>query len=87
MEQEKKGKEVEVPQTIKKQEISYGDKKNKLNTSNALLAVVGVLILLSAVQVFQVQGLVNAISSGVIKTNSQTAGGVTGLPSQVGGCG
>ncbi len=84
MEQEKK---VEAPQVIKKQEIPYGDKKNKLNINNTLLAVVGVLILLSAVQVFQVQGLVNAISSGAIKTNSQTAGGVTGLPSQVGGCG
>lgn len=83
---EQENKEVEVSQEKKIPEVA--NKNNKLNINNMLLVVVGVLILLSAVQVFQIQGLVNAISNGSIKTNSQTAsGGVTGLPSQVGGCG
>lgn len=62
--------------------------KNKLNVNNTMLAVVGVLVIMSAVQVFQLQGLVGAISSGAIKASAQTSGGsAIGLPSQVGGCG
>jgi len=63
-------------------------KNNKLNINNTLLAVVAILVVMSAVQVFQVQGLVSAISSGAIKATAQTSGGsAVGLPSQVGGCG
>lgn len=62
-------------------------KNNNLNINNTLLAVVAILVVMSAVQVFQIQGLVSAISSGAIKATTQTSGGsAVGLPSQVGGC-
>ena len=60
---------------------------NKLNTSNALLAIVAVLVIMSGLQVFQTQKLLKAVSSGAVKVNAQTQGGSIGLPSQVGGCG
>ncbi len=65
-----------------------GSKENSININNALFAVVAVLVVMSAVQVFQLQGLVSAISSGNLKATAQVSGGsATGLPSQVGGCG
>jgi len=65
-----------------------GEVVNKININNTLLAVVAVLVIMSAVQVFQLQGLTSAISSGAIKATAQTSGGsAVGLPSQVGGCG
>ena len=76
-----------MEQEIKTSEKSIVD-NNKLNINNMILAVVGILIVMSAVQVFQLQGIANAISSGAIKINTQTSGGsAIGLPSQVGGCG
>ncbi len=63
-------------------------KNIKVNINNTLLVVVAVLVVMSAVQVFQIQGLVSAISNGSLKATAQTSGGsATGLPSQVGGCG
>lgn len=64
---------------------SKGEKK--MNTSNALIAVVALLIIMAGVQVFQTQKLLEAVSTGAIKANAQTQGGSIGLPSQVGGCG
>lgn len=61
---------------------------NKLNINNTLLAVIGVLVIMSAVQVFQLQNLISAISSGNVRASSQVSGGSSlDLPSQVGGCG
>lgn len=63
-------------------------KNIKVNINNTLLVVVAVLVVMSAVQVFQIQGLVSAISNGSLKATAQTSGGsAIGLPSQVGGCG
>jgi hypothetical protein len=66
-------------------------KASKLNVSNALLVIVGALIVISAIQIFQFQQLANAVSNGAIKVNAQTGDGSTGgaanVPSQVGGCG
>ncbi len=80
-----------MDEETKKEETSSGadiTKNTKVNINNTLLSVVAVLVIMSAVQVFQLQGLVSAISSGAIKANAQTSGGsAVGLPSQVGGCG
>ena len=82
MEKEKEQEEIHIV------EKSDTNNSNKLNINNTMLAVVSVLIVMSAVQVFQLQGLVGAISSGAIKASAQTSGGsAIGLPSQVGGCG
>jgi len=63
-------------------------KRNKPgNVNNALLLVVGALIIMSAVQIFQFQRITKIISSGAVKVNAQTSGGGSDLPSQVGGCG
>ena len=65
--------------------------KNNQNINNPLLAIVAILIAMSAIQIFQFQKLTNAIENGAIKTNTKTspqpAGGAVNLPSQVGGCG
>ncbi len=55
--------------------------------TNPLLAVIALLVLMSGVQVFQMQKLLTDISSGAVKANAQTQGNSVGLPSQVGGCG
>ncbi len=69
-------------------DMSDVSQKSNLNINNTLLAVVAVLVVMSAVQVFQLQGLVSAISSGNLKATAQTSGGsAVGIPSQVGGCG
>lgn len=70
-----------------KQNIKTRKKRSKMSTSNALIATVAVLVIMSGVQVFQTQRLLKAISSGAVKTTQQTQGGSIGLPSQVGGCG
>jgi hypothetical protein len=62
-------------------------KTGKLNVNNALLVVVGLLIIMSAIQIFQFQQLAQAVSGGAVKVNAQPAGGAANLPSQVGGCG
>ena len=61
--------------------------KNKLDINNMLLFVVAVLVVMSGIQVFQMQSISKAIASGAIKANTQTQGSTVGLPSQVGGCG
>lgn len=58
----------------------------KMNASDVLMGVVAVLIIMSGIQVFQMQGLLSAISSGAIKASAHTQGSATGLQSQVGGC-
>jgi len=73
---------------IKEESTEVVSTSNKINVNNTLLAVVAILIIMSAVQVFQLQGLIGAISSGAIKASASTSGGSSvGLPSQVGGCG
>ncbi len=61
----------------------------KMNINNSLLLIVVILVVMSGVQVFQMQGIQKAIASGSIKTTTtQTQqGSAIGLPSQVGGCG
>ena len=62
--------------------------KKEFSTSNGLIAVVGILILMSAVQVVQTKQLLSAVSNGNLKATSAPAQGSSiGLPSQVGGCG
>jgi hypothetical protein len=61
---------------------------DNININNALLVIIIVLIVMSTIQVFQMHGLLKAISNGNIKVGTQTeSGGSIGLPSQVGGCG
>jgi len=60
--------------------------KDKINTPDALLIVVTLLVVISGVQVFQTQKLLETVSNGAVKTTTQTQGGSVGLPSQVGGC-
>ena len=66
---------------------SIGGCENKMNVSNALLVIVAVLVIMSGVQVFQTQKLLNSISNGTINASTRTQGSSIGLPSQVGGCG
>lgn len=61
--------------------------KPEINISNTLTVVVAVLVIMSAVQVFQLQGLVSAISNGTVKASAQAPGSSPQLQSQVGGCG
>ena len=63
------------------------EKKTGFNKNNALITVVAVLVIISGIQVFQTQKLLDAVSNGTIKANTQTQGNLIGLPSQVGGCG
>lgn len=84
-EENKKDLPADVGEAVNKEAASEG---GKINVNNTLLAVVAVLVIMSAVQVFQLQGLTAAISSGAIKASAQTSGGSAALlPSQVGGCG
>lgn len=63
------------------------DKEKKgFSASNALVAVVAMLVIISGVQVFQTQQLLNAVMNGAVKASAQTQGSSIGLPSQVGGC-
>jgi len=80
----KEKKTEKISPDVSKQTL---EASNKLNINNTLLMVVAVLIVLSAIQLFQFQRLASAFSDGAIKVNSQPAGGTTNLPSQVGGCG
>lgn len=59
----------------------------KLNINNLLLFIIVILVVMSGIQVFQMQSISKAIENGSIKTTTQTQGGTVGLPSQVGGCG
>lgn len=59
----------------------------EFTTSNAMIAVIAVLVVMSGVQVFQTQQLLKAVLSGAVKASTQTQGSPIGLPSQVGGCG
>jgi len=61
--------------------------KKSAGVANILIAVVAILVIMSAVQVFQTQQLLAAVQSGAIKASSQTQGSSVNLPSQVGGCG
>jgi len=57
-------------------------------TQILLVWVVVVLVLMSAIQVFQTQKLLAAVSDGNIKAAAtQVQGGGLGVQSQVGGCG
>ena len=76
-------KKDSLEQSSKTEKIS----KNKLDVNNSLLFVVAVLVVMSGIQVFQMQSISKAIASGAIKANTQTQGSTVGLPSQVGGCG
>jgi len=77
-------KETKKKKTTSKRSVI---ENNQLNVNNALLAVISLLIIMSAIQVFQFQRLADAIKSGAVKTSAQSAGKTTNLPSQVGGCG
>lgn len=57
-----------------------------VNRENLLVAAVAVLVIMSGIQVFQIQSLVSAVQSGKINAGP-AQGGAVGLPSQVGGCG
>jgi len=59
---------------------------SKINPSNGLFMIVVVLIVISAIQVFQTQQLLNAVSSGNVNIGAPSEGSSIGLPSQVGGC-
>ncbi|MDP4011698.1 MAG: hypothetical protein Q8P72_05755 [Candidatus Roizmanbacteria bacterium] len=59
---------------------------NKISPSNGLFVVVVVLVVMSAIQVFQTQQLLNAVSSGAVKVGAPSQGGSVDLPGQVGGC-
>jgi len=61
------------------------DKSSSMN--NALLLIVGVLIIMSAIQIFQFQRISKVISNGGINLSTQAASNKTALTSQVGGCG
>jgi len=63
------------------------DNNKNASVTNVLIAVVAILVIMSAVQVFQTQQLLAAVQSGAIKASSQTQGSSVNLPSQVGGCG
>ncbi len=62
-------------------------KNSKLNINNTLLVIVALLVVMSAVQIFQFQKITEALSNGAVNVNTQTSGNAVGLPSQVGGCG
>lgn len=61
-------------------------KTSKISPSNGLFLIVVVLVGMSAIQVFQTQQLLNAVSSGAVKVGAPSQGSSVGLPSQVGGC-
>jgi len=59
---------------------------SRITPSNGLFAIVVVLVVMSAIQVYQTQTLLNAVSNGTIKGGAPSQGSSVGLPSQVGGC-
>ncbi len=61
--------------------------KKKLDINYLLLFIIAILIIMSGIQVFQLQSISRAISNGSLNVNTQTQGNKIGLPSQVGGCG
>lgn len=65
---------------------SSSPSSSKINPSNGLFLIVVVLVVMSAIQVFQTQQLLNAVSSGAVKVGAPSQGSSVGLPSQVGGC-
>ncbi len=57
-------------------------------TSNTLIVIIGILVFMAGIQVFQTQKLYAAVSTGSVTTAPQaTQQSGTALPSQVGGCG
>jgi len=65
-------------------------KESRLNVNNLLIVVVGLLVIMSAIQIFQFQKLTEAVSNGTLKISGQTSGAGksgTGLKKQEGGCG
>ncbi len=68
------------------EEKAVVESKKESSAINALIAVVAILVIMSAVQVFQTRQLLNAVASGAIKASAQTQGSSINLPSQVGGC-
>ena len=76
-------KEDQIKQTV---DVAAKDEV-KLNINSLLLFIIVILVVMSGVQVFQMQSISKAISSGSIKTTTQTQGSSINLPSQVGGCG
>ena len=59
----------------------------KMNTNTLLIMLMGVLVVMAALQAFQLVTLAQAVSSGAVTTGSGTGGVLSNLPSQVGGCG
>ena len=59
----------------------------KMNTNTLLIMLMGVLVVMAALQAFQLVPLAQAVSSGAVTTGSANAGVLSNLPSQVGGCG
>jgi len=62
-------------------------RKGASNTTNMMLIIIAVLVVMSGIQVFQTQKLLNTLSNGVIKTSAQSQSNSLGIQSQVGGCG
>jgi len=62
-------------------------KNSKLTPSNGLLVIMMVLVIMSGIQVFQTQQLLNAVSNGKVNIGAPSEGDSIGIPSQVGGCG
>ena len=58
------------------------------NNHNVLIAIIGTLVIMAGIQVWQTQQLMAAVSSGSLKAGTAApAGSPVALPSQVGGCG
>ena len=72
----------------KEKEVPAGrpSKTRQVNRENLLVVAIAVLVVMSGIQVFQIQSLVNAVQSGKINAGP-AQGSAVGLPSQVGGCG
>jgi len=83
-----RGRKPAVQKTIQNEPIlpSTSAGNNKISPSNGLFLIVVVLVGMSAIQVFQTQKLLNAVSSGAVKVGVPSQGSSVGLPSQVGGC-
>jgi len=82
------GRKSAVQKTIQNDPIrtSSSSSSSKISPSNGLFLIVVVLVGMSAIQVFQTQQLLNAVSSGAVKVGAPSQGSSVGLPSQVGGC-
>lgn len=86
METEKKEEQAGQNYVPVKKDIEKSTSDNSV-VNNTMLFIVGILVVMSGVQVFQMQSISKALTNGPIKSATQTQGSVTGLPSQVGGCG